>query len=280
MKNLWYKKGKELLSEIEATSLPSELVSLWYIGQMGVIIKWKDCVLCIDPVLGPMQGDDGGDRRNYPVPFEPEELKADYVFCTHSHGDHMHRETLKGLCKKNPEMKGVLPSPLLEEALSFGIPEQQLLGLRQNQEIHLKAEIIVETAATAHETYQFDKEGNSLTLGWLFDFGGSKVFHSGDTVVTRELIEKLQKFQGIAAAMLPINGRDLERNEQDIVGNMNSREACWFSAEVGADLTIPLHYDMIDGNLENPLIFADYMERYYPWKKYHIFRLGERYILS
>ena len=79
--------------------------------------------------------------------------------------------------------------------------------------------------------------------------------------------------------MLPINGRDLERNEQDIVGNMNSREACWFASEIKADLTIPLHYDMIGGNEENPLVFADYMERYYPEKKYHIFRLGERYIL-
>ena len=100
-----------------------------------------------------------------------------------------------------------------------------------------------------------------------------------DTVVTRELIQKLQKAQGIDAAMLPINGRDLERNEQDIVGNMNSREACWFASEINADLTIPLHYDMIGGNEENPLVFADYMERYYPEKKYHIFRLGERYIL-
>ena len=63
------------------------------------------------------------------------------------------------------------------------------------------------------------------------------------------------------------------------MGNMNSREACWFASEIGADLTIPLHYDMIGGNEENPLVFADYMERYYPEKKYHIFRLGERYIL-
>ena len=127
--------------------------------------------------------------------------------------------------------------------------------------------------------YQFDKEGGSLTLGYQISLGSRKIFHSGDTVVTRELIQKLQKAQGIDAAMLPINGRDLERNEQDIVGNMNSREACWFASEIKADLTIPLHYDMIGGNEENPLVFADYMERYYPEKKYHIFRLGERYIL-
>ena len=82
MSNKWYKKGNDLLREIEETSLPKELCSLWYIGQMGMILKWKGTVLCIDPVLGAMPGEDGEDRRNYPIPFLPEELRADYVFCT------------------------------------------------------------------------------------------------------------------------------------------------------------------------------------------------------
>ena len=191
----------------------------------------------------------------------------------------MHQETLVKLAERNPQMKMVLPLPLVEKALSFGIPREQLLGLCQDQEITLKEGIQVNPAATAHETYQFDQEGHSLTLGYEIRLGDRRVFHSGDTIATRELIDKLRKSHGIDAAMVPINGRDLERNEQDIVGNMNSREACWFASEIGADLTIPLHYDMIGGNEENPLVFADYMERYYPEKKYHIFRLGERYIL-
>ena len=69
MSNKWYKKGSELLGEIEETNLPKELCSLWYIGQMGMILKWKGIVLCIDPVLGAMPGEDGEDRRNYPIPF-------------------------------------------------------------------------------------------------------------------------------------------------------------------------------------------------------------------
>ena len=59
MSNKWYKKGSELLREIVETSLPKELCSLWYIGQMGMILKWKGIVLCIDPVLGAMPGEDG-----------------------------------------------------------------------------------------------------------------------------------------------------------------------------------------------------------------------------
>lgn len=52
----WYKKGRELLEEIEKTYLPEELLSLWYIGQMGMIVKWKEKVLCLDPVLGGYAG--------------------------------------------------------------------------------------------------------------------------------------------------------------------------------------------------------------------------------
>ena len=279
MSDKWYKKSSELLREIEETSLPKDLCSLWYIGQMGMILKWKGIVLCIDPVLGAMPGENGEDRRNYPVPFLPEELRADYVFCTHDHGDHMHQETLVKLAERNPQMKIVLPLPLVEKALSFGISKDQLFCLCQDQEVTLEEGIQVNPAATAHEAYQFDQEGHSLTLGYEIRLGDHRFFHSGDTIVTRELIDKLQKSHGIDAAMIPINGRDLERSERDIVGNMNSREACWFASEIGADLTIPLHYAMIGGNEENPLVFADYMERYYPEKKYHIFRLGERYIL-
>lgn len=36
---------------------------------------------------------------------------------------------------------------------------------------------------------------------------------------------------------------------------------------------------MIGGNEENPLVFADCMERLYPEKKYHIMRLGECFFL-
>ena len=61
----WYKKGSALLQEIQDTQLPDGLLSLWYIGQMGMVVKWKGHILCLDPVLGAMPGPDGEDRRNY-----------------------------------------------------------------------------------------------------------------------------------------------------------------------------------------------------------------------
>ncbi|HJC15489.1 MAG TPA: MBL fold metallo-hydrolase [Candidatus Fusicatenibacter intestinigallinarum] len=279
MSYVWYKKGAELLKEIEEFRKVRDHLGLWYIGQMGMVFGWNGKILCVDPVLGAMPDDSGMDRRNYPAPFEPEEFSVDFVFCTHDHGDHMHGETLRRLAKRNPEMKIFLPEPLKKQAGEIGIPAAQVVGMRQKEILcpgnALPEGFSVRGVATAHEEYRFDETGCSETLGYVFRFGPYRLFHSGDTVVTREMAEELKMEQGIDVLMVPINGRDLERHARGIVGNMDSREACWFGAEIGADLVIPLHYDMIGGNEENPLVFADYMERLYPDRKYHIMRLGE-----
>lgn len=279
MSKIWYKKGEQLLEEIEDFRNVREHVGIWYIGQMGMVFGWKGKVVCVDPVLGAMPDAQGADRRNYPAPFQPQEFCVDYVFCTHDHADHMHAETLKKLAVHNPAMKIFVPNSLVRRLLELGISASQVFGIRQGESLSPDGEFSVRGIATAHEEYRWDENGCSETLGYLFRFGPFCLFHSGDTVVTEEMIGELKREQGIDVLMVPINGRDMERHARGIVGNMDSREACWFGAMTDADLIIPLHYDMIGGNEENPLVFADYMERLYPDRKYHIMRLGERMVL-
>lgn len=279
MSHIWYKRGTELLEEIEDFRSMQNHVGIWYIGQMGMVFVWKGKVLCVDPVLGAMPDAQGADRRNYPAPFSPEEFSVDYVFCTHGHADHLHGETLQKLAVHNPSMKIFVPKPLEGRLQELGIFDGQIFGLHQSEPVSLDGTFTVRGVATAHEEYHFDEEGYSETMGYVFHLGPFCLFHSGDTVVTQELIGELKPEQGIDVLMVPINGRDMERHSRGIIGNMDSREACWFGAATDSDLIIPLHYDMIGGNEENPLVFADYMERLYPDRKYHIMRLGERLIL-
>lgn len=280
MSYIWYQKGKELLKEIEDFQFPEIAAGIWYIGQMGAILRWNGKTICVDPVLGSMCDADGTDRRNYPIPFAPEECCVDYVFCTHDHADHMHTETLVRMTAAHPELKIFLPEPVVRTAVEAGIPEKQITGISQQQVLSLGRDLSVRPVATAHESYRFDGNGNSETLGYVFRLGTLKIFHAGDTVVTDGLIHDLCEEQGLDAALLPINGRDIRRNAEGIIGNMDSREAGWFGEAIGADLLIPMHFDMIGGNEENPLVFADYMERYYPGRRYHILRLGEGFILN
>ncbi|WEG10963.1 hypothetical protein PU629_12325 [Pullulanibacillus sp. KACC 23026] len=51
--NYLYREGKALSDEIEKTDMPYGTVSIWHLGQSGVIIKGKarDGALIIDPYL-------------------------------------------------------------------------------------------------------------------------------------------------------------------------------------------------------------------------------------
>lgn len=273
----WYRKGKNLLKEIEENHLPDHMVAFWYIGQMGMVIKWKKTICYIDPVLGDLTGEDGKTRRNYMPPFSGKEAVADYLFCTHDHLDHIHPQTIQDMARKNPGMKIVVPKPLVSRICQLGIERERIIGIRQGENMELAERVSVKGIATAHESYQCDSAGNSITLGYVLSFNGIRLFHSGDTVVTESLIKEILG-EDVDVLMIPINGVDLERHQRNIIGNMNSRDAAYFGKAVNADLIIPMHYDMVKGNEENPLLFADYMERYYQEKKYHLMRLGEKLI--
>jgi L-ascorbate 6-phosphate lactonase len=80
---------------------------------------------------------------------------------------------------------------------------------------------------------------------------GTTLYHAGDTIVTRELIDALDD-RCIDVALLPSNGRDYFREEQDITGNMNANEAIALARRIGARLVIPYHWDGFAGNTSSP----------------------------
>jgi L-ascorbate metabolism protein UlaG (beta-lactamase superfamily) len=88
----------------------------------------------------------------------------------------------------------------------------------------------------------------------------------------------LKKLGPLDVAFLPINGTDWERTVDNCIGNMNALDAVKLAVAVPIDLVIPSHYDMMPGNSENPALFAGYMYRHCPQKRFHICALGERFI--
>ena len=74
--------------------------------------------------------------------------------------------------------------------------------------------------------------------------------------------------------LLPVNGRDYYKLRDDVIGNLTAREAVLLSEEVGADMLIPMHYDLYNNN---GLPATDFVNAVLPSSlKYHLFRPGER----
>jgi L-ascorbate metabolism protein UlaG (beta-lactamase superfamily) len=92
-------------------------------------------------------------------------------------------------------------------------------------------------------------------LGYVVSAGGAHVYHAGDTVLFDGLVERLRELH-VDLALLPINGRDAEREAEGIVGNIDEGEAAQLALDIGADAAVPLHWDMFAWNPGDPAAFV------------------------
>ena len=95
--------------QILNTRLTEEQIAMFYLGQEGFLIRYRDHFYLIDPYLSDsidrhhgMQDADW--TRRYDIPILPEELDfVDYVFCTHDHTDHADRTRCALLPRATPK---------------------------------------------------------------------------------------------------------------------------------------------------------------------------------
>jgi L-ascorbate metabolism protein UlaG (beta-lactamase superfamily) len=78
-----------------------------------------------------------------------------------------------------------------------------------------------------------------------------RIYHAGDTIVTDDLRDALVELD-VDVALLPINGRDVERESRGIVGNMDAAEAVELAVWLGVSMLVPYHWDGFAGNTVPP----------------------------
>ena len=268
--------------QILQTKLLPDQIALFYIGQVGFIIKFQDKYIMIDGYLS-----DYVDRnccrenviwkRRYPAPIPPEDLDfVDYVFCTHAHFDHADPDTLSVVARVNTKAKFFASAATSNILENYGITPNRITGLHCHVPEKLTDTITVTAIPSAHEVLHQNASGDYEEVGYRFQFGDITLFHGGDGCPYDGLEQALT---GCNILILPINGRDYYRTQvQDIIGCFDSREALTLARNIGADLLIPTHFDLYDINCVNPSYFVDLQQKMNPQQKYHIFMPGERVI--
>ncbi len=264
------------------TKLLPNQIGLYYLGQVGYIIKYRDKYIVTDAYLSDYVdknccSEDVKWVRRYPAPMAAEELDfIDYVFCTHAHFDHTDPYTISALAKINKKARFFASKAIVETIKSYGVEEDRIYGMSDGETVSLDADMSAVAIKSAHEVFHTDENGDYLEMGFKFNIGGTVIYHGGDGCPYDGLEESLA---GTDILIVPINGRDYYRtNVLDIIGCFDSREALLLAKNIGAKLIIPTHFDLYDVNCVNPAYFVDELQRINPMQAFHIFTPGEGYI--
>ena len=246
-----------LLSDIQASNRKDGAFRLWWLGQSGFLLQWNGTHVLLDPYLSDSltkkysQSDQPHVRMTELV-IDPVRLSfADIVASTHNHTDHVDAETLCPILNRNPLLKLLIPEAnrvFVAERLK--IDSARPIGLDDGCSVEIGA-MRFSGVASAHEALDRDEKGRAKYLGYILQFGGWSIYHSGDTIRYEGMAERLQRFQ-IDLALLPINGRAPERR---VPGNLFGSEAAQLAKDIQAKRVIPCHFEMFEFNTASPQEF-------------------------
>ncbi len=251
-------------AELEGIELAPGQAALWWLGQAGFALRTGGATLLIDPFLAHHP------NRLSPPAFAPEQATGiAAILCSHEHIDHLDAESLPGLAAASPEARVVVPTPLVPRVTAMGILPDRVIGAQPDEPFELDG-VTIHPLPARHgvdvaDAYTFGQElsdGLYRYLGFVVEAGGLRVYHAGDTLADEELQDRLARLAP-DVALLPINGRDHYREAQNLVGNMDHREAVRFAEDIGAGLLVPMHYDMFPINLGYPAHLVDFASRHH-----------------
>ena len=254
------KVADEAFLEDVADAADPNVVYLWWLGQSGFLIAWRRRYLLIDPYLSDSltRKYAGTDREHVrmtrPVVAPRRLAFVDVVCSTHGHTDHLDAETLKPIVAGG----ATLVCPAANRRLAAERVGRAPDVCMSDGDTATVAGFDLELVPAAHP------ELSPEYAGYVVDCGGTRIYHSGDSVVYPGMVDRLRT-RRTTLALLPINGAH---------GNMGGAEAARLAHAIGAELVVPCHYDMFEFNTASPAVFVGECERL--GQRFEVLRAGQR----
>ena len=214
------------------------------LGQCGFLLDDGNTRIVTDPYLS-----DAVDRfhyseltpwkRLYPAPVTLTELDPCAALISHAHTDHMDPITLGDYAKSGGGALICAPAPECHKLTEMGVSH---IRACRAEESFIVGSAKITPIPCAHTQLHTDDEGRFFELSYIIDFGSHKVFFGGDMSLYDGLQIRLAQ-ENCDLLLLPVNGRDDDRTNRDIIGNINGQEAACLAASLGAPY-IPMHHDL------------------------------------
>lgn len=254
-------QNEAFVADVLSSQAEGSRFQLWWLGQSGFLIQWNGRHLLLDPYLSDALAQSPGETgwrhtRMTECVAAPQSLGfVDVVAATHNHPDHLDPATLRPLLAANSRLELVIPESIRESVVDqLRIVCELPRGLDAGTTTRV-AGFRFHGVPAAHEQIAVDDRGRHLCLGYVIEFGGWTVYHSGDTVLYEGMVQALRRWS-IDLALLPINGRG-----RGVAGNLTGEEAAQLASDIGARCVIPCHYDMFAFNTAPPTAFVEAARR-------------------
>lgn len=241
--------GNERLAQFMALQVAERQVAILWLGQSGFVLRFAGANVLVDAFLS-----EHPERQTSPA-FDPNVATAlDVIAATHEHADHLDIPTVLSAALASPKARIVVPLPITSMLTEAGLPNKRVLGMGPD-EPEVLGKLQIRAIPAMHgigvsDAYSFGtkwSDGDVRYLGYVFSCAGVSVYHAGDTIPYDGMAATLRDLN-VDVALLPINGRDPEREALGIVGNLSAEEAAQVAEEASFDTVIPMHHDMFARN--------------------------------
>jgi L-ascorbate metabolism protein UlaG (beta-lactamase superfamily) len=165
-----------------------------------------------------------------------EHIKADIIFITHSHFDHMSIPDINNLSKKETII--IAPYSSKEELSEI---KNEIIFLKPNQKININ-EISINSIPAYNKERDYHPKSKEW-LGYIIEIDGERIYFAGDT----DYIPEMDKLKNIDIAFLPISG----------TYTMDVNEAVEAALEIHPRYVIPTHYGDIIGDSDDAKEFIN-----------------------
>ena len=204
------------------------LGELFWLGQAGFLIKTAaGRAICIDPYFSDhvMRTENNiGFKRMSPPPCAADDIVFDALLISHEHGDHFDIEAIGDMMKngKTQVYTNVTAAAGMEK---MGLDMSRVHVLKKGEKVQLDDCTLLPVDCDHGELAP-------EALGFILDFGFTRVYYAGDTALSYDRLSVPMEIKP-EIAILPINGA---------FGNLDGYMAAEYAGKLGCKVCVPCHF--------------------------------------
>ena len=244
----WEKKGfPSIYSSKEELTNFSENV-MW-VGHSTVMINHKGKTILTDPHFSERAGPFGvmGPKRITPPPFNIEDLpKIDIILISHNHFDHLDKQSIVNLVKRQPNVKFFVPLGLSKILGSFGA--KNIIEIDWWQSVDYEG-IDIQATQVQHWSRRslFDRN-KTLWSGWMLRWNDFSFYFAGDSCYSNDFLRTAERCGNPTLVAIPIGS--YEPKEFMKAAHMSPDDAVRAFQDIGAKYAIGIHWGTFKLSLE------------------------------